>query len=166
MSTTLPNPATSVDSATVQGRRELHFASLDEVLADAEKLVASPTTRTLGNWPLGALLAHLAGAMNRSIDGIPFKAPWYKRLFALFLKGRLLRNGLRPGVKLPREREPLAFPATPAPEALEMLRRAVGRLKSERATAAHPFFGTLTHEEWVRFHLRHAELHLSFAVLA
>jgi hypothetical protein len=31
-------------------------------------------------------------------------------------------------------------------------------------TARHPVLGKLTHEEWTQLHLRHAELHLSFAV--
>lgn len=39
----------TVDTKTVQGRRELKFQSFDEVLADAEKLVSSPNTKTLGN---------------------------------------------------------------------------------------------------------------------
>jgi len=157
----------SVDTRTVRGRRELHFTSLEAVLADAEKLVSSPTTRTLGNWPLGQLLTHVAMAMNRSIDGISFRAPWYLRLFGRLMKRRLLKRGLRPGFKLPRDREAAAYPAVASPqEALALLRQAVGRLRNEKATAIHPLFGRLTHEEWTQLHLRHAELHLSFAVLS
>jgi hypothetical protein len=157
----------SVDPKTVRGRRELHFTSLQEVLADAEKLVSSPTTRTLGNWPLGQLLAHLAMAMNRSIDGISFKAPWYMRLFGRLIKRRILERGMKPGFNLPKDREAGAYPAVASPqEALDILRQAVSRLRNEKATATHPVFGRLTHEEWIQLHLRHAELHLSFAVFA
>jgi hypothetical protein len=157
----------SVDVKAVAGRRELHFTSLDEVVADAEQLVSSPTTRTLGNWPISQLLAHLALAMNRSIDGITFQAPWYLRLYGWFVKRRALKDGLPPGVKLPKDREAIAYPAVSSPqEALDLLRKAVGRMGHERATATHPIFGKLTHEEWVQLHLRHAELHLSFAVLS
>jgi len=56
----------AVDTKTVPGRRELTFSSLGEVVADAEKLVASPNTKTLGNWPLSQLLTHLATAINGS----------------------------------------------------------------------------------------------------
>jgi hypothetical protein len=154
-----------VDSKTVQGRRQLTFASLDEVIADAEKLVSSPKTRALGNWPLSQLLTHLAFAINRSIDGVAFKAPWFVRFLGPFVKRRILRNGVQPGIKLAKEHEADAYPtASSAQEALESLREAVGRLKGEKMTARHPFFGKLTHDEWRRLHLRHAELHLSFAV--
>jgi hypothetical protein len=160
-------PSQSVDTRTVRGRRQLHFTSLDEVVADAEQLASSPTTRMLGNWPLGQLLAHLAMAMNRSIDGISFQAPWYLRLFGRLVKRRVLKRGLTPGFKLPKDREAGAYPrVTSSQEALTIFRQAVARMRNEKATAIHPFFGRLTHEEWTQFHLRHAELHLSFAVLS
>ena len=155
----------TVDTATVQGRRKLTFRSFDEVLADAERLVSSPNTKMLGNWPLSQLLTHLASTINGSIDGMSTKAPWFFRLIGPVVKRRILKNGMSPGFKLPKAREANAFPAASSPqEALGKLRAAVGRLKEERMTARHPFFGKLTHEEWTRLHLRHAELHLSFAV--
>jgi hypothetical protein len=160
-------PSPQADAKAVPGRRELHFASLDDVLGDAEKLVSSPMTRTLGNWPLDRLLTHVAMAMETSIDGISFAAPRYMRLLARLGKRRILQHGLSPGFKLPRDREAGAYPeAQSLQEALARLRRAVERMRTEKATASHPAFGRLTHEEWVQFHLRHAELHLSFAVLS
>ena len=155
----------TVDTATVQVRRKLTFRSFDEVLADAERLVSSPNTKTLGNWPLSQLLTHLATTINSSIDGMSAKAPWLLRLVGPLVKWRIIKNGMSSGFKLPKEREATAFPAASSPqEALGKLRAAVGRLKQERMTARHPVFGKLTHEEWTRLHLRHAEMHLSFAV--
>lgn len=155
----------TVDTKTVPGRRELTFASLDEVVADAEKLVASPSTKMLGNWPLSQLLTHLTTAINGSIDGTSAKAPWFIRLIGPLMKGRFLRNKMSPGFKLPKDVEVGFFPAAGSPqEALEKLRTAVGRLQNERMTTRHPVFGKMTHEEWTQLHLRHAELHLSFAV--
>ncbi len=70
-----------------------------------------------------------------------------------------------PGFRLPKDVEGSFFPAAASPlEALEGLRRAVARLQNERMTARHLVFGKLTHEEWTQLHLRHAELHLSFAI--
>jgi hypothetical protein len=156
-----------VDPKTVQGRRQLHFTSLEEVIADAEKLVSSPTTRTLGNWPLRQLLTHLAMAMNRSIDGITFKAPWYARLLGRLKKRRFLEQGISPGIKIPKGREAGAYPlVASSPEALDILRKAVSRMRNEKATVTHPLLGPLTHDQWIQFHLRHAELHLSFAVFS
>jgi hypothetical protein len=155
----------SVDTKTVQGRRELHFKSFDEVLADAERLVTSPNTNALGNWSLNQLLMHLALTIHLSIDGINVRAPWYIRLVGFFIRGRILRRGMPAGFKLPREREIGAFPsAASTQEALETLRKAIARLKTEKMTARHPAFGKLSHEQWVQLHLRHAELHLSFII--
>ena len=121
-------------------------------------------TRALGNWPLGQLLTHLAMGINTSIDGISFVAPWYARLFGFFFKGRILKRGLPPGITMPKALEADAYPPAPSLSgALETLRQAVARAKKSNMTARHPVLGKLTHEEWVQFHLRHAELHLSFA---
>jgi hypothetical protein len=155
----------SVDTKNVKGRRELHFQSLADLLADAERLVASGHTKTLGNWPLDRLLTHLATAINHSIDGISVQAPWFIRLLARFLKRRILNKKMSAGFKLPRDIEIGFFPAVGSTqEALQMLQQAIARLKNEPMTARHPALGKLTHDEWTRFHLRHAEMHLSFAI--
>ena len=136
---------------------------MDEVLADAEGLVASPRTRTLGNWPLNQLLMHLAHAMTMSIEGIPFKAPWYIRVVGPVIKRRILRHGMSPGFKLPKEGDAASYRAAGSDQAaLEILRQAIQRVKTEQMSSGHPVFGRMTHEEWRRLHLRHAELHLSF----
>jgi hypothetical protein len=162
MTTTHERP---VEPKNVIGRRALNFTSLDEVVADAQTLIASPTVKMLGNWPLAQLLMHLAKAVNSSIDGISANAPWYVRMVGPLIKGRILTKGMSPGFKLPKKVEPVFFPAAEsAQEALECLRAAVARTRRERMTARHPVLGKLTHDEWTRLHLRHAELHLSFAV--
>lgn len=154
-----------VNTKSVQGRRALRFTSLDDVVADAERLVASPDTRMLGNWPLDKLLMHLASAINHSIDGFSAQAPWFIRLAGPLIKSTMLNRQMRAGFKLPKKVEPDFFPSAASnQEALDSLRKAVARLKNERMTARHPVLGKLTHEEWTKLHLRHAELHLSFAV--
>ncbi len=77
----------TIKTKSVQGRRELSFSNLEDIVADAERLVSSTRTRTLGNWPLTQLLE-----------------------------------------------------------------------------AIHPAFGKMNHDEWTKLHLRHSEMHLSFAV--
>lgn len=146
-------------------RRKLRFASLDEALFDAERLVAAPNAKTLGNWSLDRLLSHLAVAIDGSIDGVPGQANRLLRLVGPLIKGWVFRRGLSPGVRLPKNLEAIAFPSGSSPEeALGKLKSAIERTKSQRMTACHPVFGKLTHEEWNLFHLRHAELHLSFAI--
>lgn len=154
-----------IETRTVAARRTLHFHTLDDVAADAERLAASPDTKMLGNWTLSHLLMHLAKAIDSSIDGIAVRAPWYVRLVARPIKRRILTKGMRPGFKLPKEVEHTFFPdAESPPAALAELRRAIVRTRSEPMTARHPILGQLSPGEWTQLHLRHAELHLSFAV--
>ena len=62
------------------------------------------------------------------------------------------------GINLPKAAESGAFPdAGSLLEALDDLRHAVARTKSERMEAVHPAFGKMTHEEWNTLHLRHLE---------
>jgi Protein of unknown function (DUF1569) len=153
-----------VNTKQVQGRRRLRFTSLDAMLADAEQLVAAPRTRMLGNWPLDQLLTHLTLAMNSSIDGISARAPWFVRLVGPVIKRRILTRGMTTGFNLPKQFETEFFPAAiSSDDALEKFRAAVGRVRQEKMTAIHPVFGRITHDEWMQLHLRHAELHLSFA---
>ena len=153
----------TINTKNVQGRRELKFQSLDEVIAEAEKLVNSPQTRLLGNKSLDQILNHLAIATEGSIDGTAIKAPWFIRLVGPFLKGRLLKHKMPAGFKLPARFEDGYFPKSASPnDALQRLRNAVARLQNERMTAKHPVLGQLNHDEWNQLHLRHSELHLSF----
>ena len=154
-----------VVTKNVSGRRELHFHAIDEIVADAEKLVASPNIKTLGNWPLGRLLAHLTTAINGSIDGVDARAPLLFRLAGKLVKNRILNSAMLPGFQLPDRFQADLFPEVESPQdALEGLLKAAARAKTERMTACHPVFGQLTHDEWTQLHLRHAELHLSFVV--
>lgn len=100
----------TVATKTNQGRRTLAFASFDDILADAERLVASPRTRMLGNWPLDRLLTHLATAIHASIDGIRFRVPWYIRLVGFFIKRYVLNRRMPSGFRLPTKGEADAFP--------------------------------------------------------
>lgn len=155
-----------VNSKTVQGRRDVTFRTLDDIVADVEMLVASTTTRTIGNWPLVRLITHLSHTINNSIDGFQSKAPLFVRLIAPFFKGNII-NGpkMSPGIRLPKTAEAAAFPEATSPQkALDDLRRAVERTKTERMTADHPAFGKMTHDEWNMLHLRHSEMHLSYAL--
>jgi hypothetical protein len=147
-------------------RREVNFKNLDDILADAERLVASPGAKVVGNWPLKQLLMHLALTFNNSIDGFDAKAPIFIRVIGPFIKRSVLRAPkMKPGIKLPKEAEIRAYPTAESAEAaLEFLRKAIARAKTERMTARHPAFGKMSHEEWNTLHLRHCELHLSFAI--
>ena len=156
----------AVDTAKVRGRRPLSFASLDEVVAEAERLVAARDVEMLGNLSLGQILAHLAIPINGAIDGVKVKGPWVIRTFlGPWIKARIARKGMSPGFQLPAKFAKDFFPENvSSAQGLEMLRKAVARQKTERMTSDHPMMGPMSHEDWERLHRRHAELHLGFAV--
>ncbi len=156
----------TIDTKKVEGRRELHFETLDEILADAEMLVAAEDVQTLGNWTLGQILYHLAVGQNMSLDGDDYRPPWLIRVVAPYMKKGILNGKMSPGFQLPRvlHKKLIAQPTLTPAEGLEALRKSTERVKSETPQPRNPVFGKMTPAEWVQLHLRHAELHLSFAV--
>lgn len=153
--------ANSVNTKQVQGRRKVRYGSSDELLADAERR-AQPDVRRVGNWSPGQIYEHLAIAMNNSIDGMDFMLPAPVRLVMnLFMKRKFIKQEIPPGFKAPSSARPDEIAAEAG---LESLRQAVERVKTESGRALHPAFGKITREEWDEFHLRHAEMHMSFLV--
>jgi len=162
-----PMPSTTeIDTRQVARRRTLHFESLNEVMADVEKLAAAQEQgklRCLGNWSPGQNLGHLASWVDYSYDGVPFKVPFIAKIVMRPMKNRFLHKPMRPGSRIPKLPggtagiDPLSFE-----EGLTRFRKNFTRLKSEAPQRPHVVFGNLTHEEWICQHLRHAELHLSF----
>jgi hypothetical protein len=155
----------TVATDKVQNRRELHFAKIDDILAEAERLNGVPV-KTLGNWSGGQILRHLSIPMNGCIDGISFSAPWYMRLVGRYvLKGYILKHGMKAGFKLGESAAAvLVPPETSWEEGLDALRKGIHRLHSEERRCPHPILGPFTRAEWDAVHCRHAELHLSFLI--
>jgi hypothetical protein len=154
-----------IKTAKVTGRRELQFASLGDMLADAERLCSTKPVTALGNWRLGRALEHLARSIEMSLDGAKFRPPWYIRWLGPWIKNRMLTQ-LRPGFQLPAYAAKYLIPEEECEmhEALAHLHSAVTRLRATTRRHPSPVFGPLTLEEWDQLHLRHAELHLSFFV--
>jgi hypothetical protein len=157
-----------VDTRKVKGRREVSFASLDDLEADVEALVQAADEerlKALGNWSLGQALQHLQRFMTRSMEGFE-KAPWFLPVmglpFRLFMMKRVLGAppppGMKPG-KVPFMPDDEADAATESRAVLGIIERV---RSGERFTQRSPLLGQLTHEQWTKLHLRHAELHLSF----
>lgn len=157
----------AVDTKRVVGRRKLRFNSLDEIVAEAERLATSDC-QALGNWSLGQCFTHLARGMDLAIDYDPtIRANLLIRLVAPLFKNSLLNKGMTPGFRLPKRAAAKLIPAPVETQAgLDALRRAVERQRRETRRVDSPFLGKMTAEEWEKLHLRHAELHLSFYVPA
>ena len=151
----------TVNTRKVQNRRSIRYASLSDLLSDAEKLAASGA-RTLGNWSFGQILKHLAMSIDSSIDGTGFTLPAPARwLMSLLMKKKFLTQPIPAGFKsvsqfIPNE--------TSVEEGLTLLRTAIKRQQREPNRALHPAFGNLSNAEWDAFNLRHSEMHMSFVV--
>ena len=151
-------------------RRELSFhctGCLKEELARIEAAQRAGKLSHTGNWTEGEIFDHLAKSIEFSIDGFPpdMKVPFVMRIMARMFKG-MVTNGktLSPGFSPPKGSE--AFMPTPGVSfdaGLARFRKVIDRLDSgAKCTAASPAFGAMTHDEWMRLHLGHAQLHLGF----
>jgi len=157
-----------VNTGKVNGRRVLHFDSLDQVLKDVDRLAAAEQAgrlRRLGNWTLGQALGHLATWSEFAYTGVPLKPPFFIRWILRFQKRKFLVGPMPAGVHIPNVeggtlgREPLSLD-----EGLRRYKTVLQRLKVEGPTLPSPIFGRMTHDESIALTMRHAELHLGFFV--
>ncbi len=130
-----------VDTGKVQNRRKVEYASLQDVLVDAERM-ASGNAKPLGNWSAGQIFAHLAKIMNNSIDGSDLKVPWYFQMLGRLLRKKMLRGPMSPGIKLPDWAARSLVPGpTSTEEGLDALRNAIARQERESTRARTPSLG-------------------------
>lgn len=144
-------------------RRTISYSSLDEVVADAERLTAANASTT-GNWSKGQIFEHLARLIDCSVSGFKMKAPWIVRKIArmLYLK-KIFRDGMQSGFKLKgKAKELMMVDFADDQESLGHLRKAVVKYNLDANREMHPFFGKLSKDDWDILHRRHAELHMSF----
>ena len=164
------SPTSPVDTGKVAGRRILRFESIDQMLAEVDRLAEAERAgrlKGLGNWTLGQALGHLAVWAEYGYTGPPLKTPFFIRWLLRLRKQKFLHQPMPAGVKIPGvQGGTLATEPMPLDEALPRLRRVMERLKTAPPTIPHNLFGRLTHDEWVAMHLRHAEVHLGFFVPA
>jgi hypothetical protein len=142
-------------------RRTLTFTRLDEVMPDLDRLLEGH--RLAGQWSLGQICNHLSGAIQGSVEGFPFRAPWpVRKLIAPVFKRTIFRSGrMSEGAPLPKN-------ALPKPDLddraeAEALRAALRLYAAHTGPMAdHPFFERLSRDEWTRLHCIHCAHHLSF----
>jgi hypothetical protein len=152
-------------------RRLLTLASMSELRAEIERLDVARREGRLeptGSWSLDQCCQHLGRWIEFSIDGFPFRYPWRYRLL-----GRLVRLvswrwlvslAMRPGFVNPPSVQPVEPNSEIIPgEGTAYLLQQLSRIEAgQRMTQPSPVEGAISHEQWCYFHLRHAELHLSF----
>jgi hypothetical protein len=151
-------------------RRDLSFHCTGCLRAELDRIEAAERSGALahtGNWSPGENLDHVARVWEYSLDGFP---DGMKSNFVVRLMAGLMRKSFTSGKTLPAGFNYGKMGAYMAPrpgctvqEGLARLRRVIDRLdRGEQMTHASPAFGTLSHDEWMRLHLGHAQLHLGF----
>ena len=147
-------------------RRELTFQSLSDVMPEVDRLLEKGYT-SAGTWSLGQICQHLASAIQGSVEGFDYKAPWpLRKIVAPFILRNLLKTRKMPeGIKVPKS-------MLPGPEhddraEAEALRAAIAYYQGHaEPLAEHPFFGKLNRTDWTNLHAIHAAHHLSFVLPA
>ena len=159
----------AVNTAHVADRRKLRFNTIDEMLADVDRIVAADkagTLRRTGNWTAGQTFGHLATWVDYGWNGFPtaMKVPWIIRLLIRMKKKAYVRDGMPAGVRIPRvENGTYATEVLSTDEGAARIRTSMLRLKNgELAKFESPAFGPMSHQDRVSMMLRHAELHMSF----
>lgn len=151
--------------ATTPERRELSFQSLEEVLAEVERLITG-NVETTGHHDFGAILNHLALSHDVSSGQMaPPPAPFFMKLMTPLLRWMVINaKPLKAGVKLPAQAESFFWPDKnfDVQEAFEEFKASIERYKANGPLATHPFFGKMTKQQCDDLQCRHAALHLSF----
>ena len=152
--------------ASVQ-RRQLEFGSLDEVVADATRLLRDGYEQA-GNWDLAQVAGHLATWMRFPLEGFPRKAPlmmWVLRnMFGRSLRRKILRERkmVERGFTL---KETVPAPSGDAAGAVAKLRQTIERFKGHIGEYhPSPLFGAMSRDEYTQLQLIHCAHHLSFLV--
>ncbi len=151
-------------------RRELSFASLDELSAELDRLDAAEAAGNLGhtgNWTPAQIIEHIGIFWTHSLDGFPPGRPPLpmRVLVQLFFKKSAAQGKQPPtGIKLPKQAA-YFLPKDDAQFAhsMEKLRTCIERVRrGDSYVPASPLFGKLARDEWTRMHLGHCGMHLSF----
>lgn len=151
--------------AKAQPARTLHFQSLGDILAEGMRIAARPEAPTRGAWSASENIWHVARYIQASVEGYPFKVPWWMKLIGPLMKKRVTGRAMPAGFYTPayvsRHMEPQSADAsqTVMHNAIALLETWVARAEAEGYIDANPLFGKMSREQWVALHCRHAELH-------
>lgn len=148
--------------AELPNRRPLRFDHLDDVVREAESLLAAGYTRA-GQWSLGQMCDHLAQTVERCQDGFPMMMPAPIRWLITWIawKKVLRHEQINRAVPAPKWLQPPDQIEDRA--GVERLKAAIARYhKHTGPLHPSPVFGKMSADDWRAVHLWHSEHHLSF----
>jgi Protein of unknown function (DUF1569) len=151
-------------------RRTLKFATLDEVVRDAENLLANGYDRA-GTWSLAQCCGHLVYWLTAPLDGFG-NAPLPIAVFLWFARNTFGPKKLKQYIadrSFPAgaPTDPKSVPTADSDDrgAVEQLKLAAMRLKNHTGVILpSPMFGPMDKETAVKLQLVHCAHHLSFLV--
>lgn len=158
----------AVKTAKVVDRRKLNFTTMAEILGDIKMLDDAAnegkTISAIGNWTPAQIIEHVLFIIDGSMDGLDFKAPFAIGIIAKFARSYILNKPMKPGIKLPAGLNlVIASPRSTWPDAVKHAHQAILRVEAgKQMTKRSPLLGKMKHEDWVKMHCRHAEMHFSF----
>ncbi|EMI55794.1 DUF1569 domain-containing protein [Rhodopirellula sallentina] len=144
--------------------RSLHFDTLNDAMAEAERLAATDVVTT-GSYSFGQILDHLGRTLRMATGDIdPPKVPLLLKLFGPLVRGRIIKGPAKPGFKLPSVLQDYFWSQDdiPVDSALSDLKSAHQRFAGMQEVPRNPMFGKLSHEQTEQLQCRHFELHLGF----
>ncbi len=145
-------------------RHKLRFLTLED-LREQVLLIKPDSHRTLGNWSIAQNFYHLAAAFEGSVDGLPAGFPKTFRRLARPFRWFITQYRFPPFLPIPSAIRFKLEPAADADFEVQKLRLLQSILRFEEFAGLHPphpVLGPLTRDEWIGFHLRHCQHHLSF----
>ena len=145
-------------------RRNLTLATLDDVVAEVERLAAGQV-RTTGKHSFPKIVRHLALSNGMMTGRTPApKPPLIMKLLLPFIRSAILKGPVKPGVKLPANAEAAFWSEEEIAieDAIYMLKDSVAYYKEHGPLPVHPIFGKATREQLDRLTCSHAAMHLSF----
>jgi hypothetical protein len=152
---------------TATEHRSLHFDSIDDVLAEIDRIVAADRAGMLrrgGNWTPGQAFSHLAAWIEYGYEGYPFRPPWFVRVIGRLMAKSAARKPMRRGFRIPGvEAGTYGVEEMTTDEGAARLKLALQRLKDgEPPRFESPALGPMSMNDRIGLNLRHAELHLGF----
>jgi hypothetical protein len=145
-----------------RARPDLKYHSLDEVLADVDRLRSGPVEQA-GQWNLAMTLDHMAKAMSAHDNPKVKPMPWPVRWIVRAGVHRMVRRGRYPSIKFPAPKRALPDPNVSLESACAKFRVVVEGLRTMQGPiVANTPFGDLSLDEFQKLQLLHAAHHLSF----
>ncbi len=142
-----------------------------KTLADIEdkvQRIEHDNHQVLGKWTAAQNFYHLAAAFDASVEGLPAGFPIVARKLIRPMRWFITHIRFPPSIPIPESIRSKLEPPVKADFETQKHRLLVSieRFKAfEGQPPAHPVLGPLTRNEWIGFHLRHCQHHLSFIKL-